>query len=116
MTNRTILQGLKKRLDQAKRTRADDIPGLLWSYQTTSKSPTRKTLVILAFGTKAMIPIEVRIPSPRTLAFDEDPNSQGLQINLNLIKEARTSAEMRSAIYKQKVARYFNKRVKGKLF
>lgn len=54
----------------------------------TSRSPTRETPFMLAFGTEAIILVEARIPSSRTQAFDEKQNPQDLKANLNLIEEA----------------------------
>lgn len=61
---------------------------------------TKKTLFMLAFETEVVILVEVGILSLSILAFDNDQNSQDLWVNLNLIEKARTSTELRLAIYK----------------
>ncbi|CAL9235582.1 unnamed protein product, partial [Arabidopsis halleri] len=37
-TNKTILAGLKKRLEAKKGVWADELDGVLWSYRTTPRS------------------------------------------------------------------------------
>ena len=89
---------------------------MLWAYRTTQRLPTGETPFALAFGTEAVIPIELKLPSVRVMAFDEHQNSQGLKANLDLLEEKREVAQVRMAVYRQKVARYYNSRVKNKAF
>ena len=63
-----------------------------------------------------MIPIELKLPSVRVVAFDEQRNSQDLKANLDLLEEKRETAQVRMVAYKQKVARYYNSWVKSKAF
>ena len=42
--NKTILNGLKKRLDGAKDRWAEELPNVLWAYQTTPRRSTGETL------------------------------------------------------------------------
>ena len=62
VTNRTMLQGLKARLTQAKSSWVDDLYNILWAYRTTPGTPTRETPFILMFGTEAIIPLDIRLP------------------------------------------------------
>ena len=50
------------------------------------------------------------------MAFDEPQNAQSLRANLDLLEERREIAQVRMAAYRQKVARYYNIRVKNKAF
>ena len=88
----------------------------MWAYRTTQRLPTGETPFALAFGTEVVIPIELKLPSARVVAFDEQRNPQDLKANLDLSKEKRKTARVRMAAYKQKVARYYNSRVKSKVF
>ena len=116
VTNRTLLQGIKARLEKAKETWADEIYHMLWAYRTTQRLPTGETPFALAFRMEAVIPIELKLPSARVVAFNEHHNSQGLKANLDLLEKKREVAQVRMAAYKQKVARYYNSRVKNKVF
>ncbi|XP_052110324.1 uncharacterized protein LOC127741598 [Arachis duranensis] len=63
-TNKVILQGLRKRLDQKKGTWADELASVLWSYRTTPQSSTEETPCQLTYGVNTVIPMEVGEPSP----------------------------------------------------
>ena len=116
MTNRTLLQGIKARLEKAKETWANELYHVLWAYRTTQRLPTGETPFALAFGTEAVIPIELKLPSARVVAFNEHHNSQGLKANLDLLEEKWEAAQIWMAAYRQKVTRYYNSRVKNKVF
>ena len=75
MTNRTLLQGIKTRLEKAKETWAEELYHVLWAYRTTQRLPTGETPFALAFGTEAVIPIELKLLSAQVVAFDEHQNS-----------------------------------------
>ncbi|XP_016173492.1 uncharacterized protein LOC107615997 [Arachis ipaensis] len=57
-TNKVILLGLKKRLDNKKGAWADELASVLWSYRTTEQSATGETPFRLTYGVDAVIPIE----------------------------------------------------------
>ncbi|KAK2998191.1 hypothetical protein RJ639_023764 [Escallonia herrerae] len=109
--NRGILQGLKKKLNEAKGAWVDELPEVLWAYRTTPHSVTGETPFSLCYGTKAMLPVEIGVPTIRALHFSELNNDVGLHANLDLVEEARTQAHVRSVIVKQRVARYYNQKV-----
>lgn len=65
ITNRTLLQGLKTRLDHAKESWPGELPHVLWAYCTTRRIPTGETPLNLAFNIEAMIFLELELPSLR---------------------------------------------------
>ncbi|KAK3040023.1 hypothetical protein RJ639_027334 [Escallonia herrerae] len=65
--NRSILQGLKRKLDDAKGAWVDELPKVLWAYRTTPHSVTGETPFLLCFGTEALLPVEVGLPTVRVL-------------------------------------------------
>lgn len=69
-SNRTILHGLKTRLEEAKGAWVDELPTILWAYRTTSRVSTGETPFNLVYGTEALIPVEVAIGSPRLNAYE----------------------------------------------
>lgn len=54
-----------------------------------SEFSTRETLFRLAFGTEALIPLEVGLPWLRVEKFNEESNLDDLRANLDLLKEMR---------------------------
>lgn len=75
MMNKKILQGLTTRLDEDKGRWAEELPNVMWAYHTTSYTLINKTPFSLAFGTKAMIPIEIGLPTMWIKYFNELSNS-----------------------------------------
>ena len=59
-----------------------------------------------------MIPVEVRVTSTRRAAFNEEGNDDKLRFNLDYLDEVRDKTSSRMAKYQQKMAEYYNKRVK----
>ncbi|GKV07083.1 hypothetical protein SLEP1_g18889 [Rubroshorea leprosula] len=77
---------------------------------------TRETPYHLAFGTEVVIPVEIGVPSFRVTHFDEGRNGQLLGENLDLLAEVREEARLRTLVYKQKLANFYNKRVRPQAF
>ena len=82
----------------------------------TPRVPTGESPFSLAYGTEAMIPLEIGLPSTRVEQYREPDNSECRRADLDLLSELRREAQLRMAFYRQKVARYYNAKVKLKLF
>ncbi|XP_050217638.1 uncharacterized protein LOC126668489 [Mercurialis annua] len=80
VTNRTIVNGLKKRLDEAKGRWADELHSVLWSYRTTPKAGTGRTPYSLTYGCEAMVPVEIGMPTIRVQYFDEQQNEDNTRL------------------------------------
>ncbi|KAK2996329.1 hypothetical protein RJ639_026105 [Escallonia herrerae] len=114
--NRSILQGLKRKLDDAKGAWVDELPKVLWAYRTTPHSVTGETPFLLCFGTEALLPVEVGLPTVRVLQFSEAENEENLRGNLDLLDDVRAQALDRVISTKQRVARFYNRRVRMRIF
>ncbi|KAK3026399.1 hypothetical protein RJ639_042609 [Escallonia herrerae] len=90
--NRSILQGLKRKLDDAKGAWVDELPKVLWAYRTTPHSVPGKTPFLLCFRAEALLPIEVGLPMVRVLQFLEAKNEENLRGNLDLLDDVRAQA------------------------
>ncbi|RDX84908.1 hypothetical protein CR513_33970, partial [Mucuna pruriens] len=76
----------------------------LHGYRTSVRTSTRATPYSLVYGTEAILPIEVEIPSLRVLA------------KLNLIEEKRLTALCHGQLYQRRVKKAFDKKVKPRVF
>ncbi|XP_071712195.1 uncharacterized protein [Rutidosis leptorrhynchoides] len=76
------------------------------------KRSTGETPFSLVYGTEAVIPAEIRVPTHRVLAFDVENNSSALRENFNLLEERRIMSAIRQEDAKQRMEKYYNKRVK----
>ncbi|XP_057760072.1 uncharacterized protein LOC130980403 [Arachis stenosperma] len=83
------IEGLKKKLGEAKGEWADLIPEILWSYNTSIQSATGETSFKLVYGTEALIPVEVSVPTLRTEVYDRSNNLQARAAELDLVEEER---------------------------
>ncbi|XP_048620045.1 uncharacterized protein LOC125590502 [Brassica napus] len=116
--NKTVLDGLKKRLEPKKGRWAEELEGVLWSHRTTPRRATGETPFDLVYGTECMIPVEVEFPGVRRrfLPEREDLNSAMLLDELDLINERRDQALIRIQNYQHAAAKYYNSNVRHRRF
>ena len=81
------MNGLKKRLDDAKERWVEELPHVLWTYQTTPRQSTGETPFSMTYRAEAVIPLETGFLTLRTNAFTSDGNDELLEKSLDLIKE-----------------------------
>ena len=108
VTNRTLPKLIRTRLEGAKGAWPEELPGVLWAYRTTMRTPTGETPFKLAFGTKAVIPVEVRMLSLKRTCYDERSNDEGLKLTLDCLLKVRDDAAQRMALYQERMTRYHN--------
>lgn len=116
VTNRILLRGIEKRLQESKNKWPEELPNVLWTYKTSPRTSTGETPFKLAYGTEAMLPIEVGSPLHRVINFEEVANEDGLRVNLDLVDEVRDQAVTRMEKYKEKTRDYFGKKARVKSF
>nr|XP_027096214.1 uncharacterized protein LOC113716116 [Coffea arabica] len=78
--NRTVLQGLKTRMESAQSNWLDELPSVLWAYRTKPRTATQETPFSLTYGVEAVVPAEVGLPSPRTQNFVAASNEEELRL------------------------------------
>lgn len=88
--NKTIKHTLKAKLDKTKGDWIDKLPEVLWAYRTKTKTSTRETPFLLAYGYEAIIPVEVGVDSLRRETFNEEDNEAFMRLRLDLIEEYRS--------------------------
>ena len=80
------------------------------------RTPTGETPFKMAFRTEAIIPVEVGVSSLRKAWHDEQSNDEGLKLALDCLPEVKDDATQRTALYQERMKRYYNKRFKLKRF
>lgn len=106
VTNRTLLKSINVRLEGAKGTWSEELPSVLWAYQTIARTLIGETPFNLTYGTEAIIPVKVGVTSIRREFFDENVNNDRLRMNLDCLDKVRNEASQRMARYQQKMAKY----------
>ena len=112
--NKVIVNGLKKRLDDAKGRWVKELPHFLWTYRTTPRKSTGETPFSMTYGAEAVIPLENGFPTMRSSAFTSDGNNELLKKNLDLIEKRREDARVQLAYYQHKLKRGYDMNVKLK--
>ncbi|GJR98666.1 reverse transcriptase domain-containing protein [Tanacetum coccineum] len=114
--NRSLGEGIKARLDEKSKDWIEELPHVLWAHRTMIKSSNGETPFSLTYGTEAVIPAEIGMPTLRTAEIDQTKNNEALGINLDLIEERREQAAIQEAKSKKKMEKYYNSRVRGTSF
>ncbi|XP_055830943.1 uncharacterized protein LOC129899973 [Solanum dulcamara] len=95
------------------------LPYALLGYRTTVRTSIGATPYLLVYGTEAVIPAEVEIPSLRIIQEAELSNADWVRNrieHLALIDEKRMTAVCHGQLYQQRMTRAFNKRVRPRTF
>ena len=87
--NKVIVNGLKKRLDDAKGKWVEELPHVLWTYRTMPRRSIGETPFSMTYGAKAVIPLETGFPMSRTSSFNPSDNNEQLKKSLDLIEEKK---------------------------
>ncbi|KAL0404564.1 UNVERIFIED_CONTAM: hypothetical protein Sradi_2097200 [Sesamum radiatum] len=86
VTNRILVQGIKRRLERVGGNWAEELTSVLWAYRTTPRGSTGESPFSLVYGTEAIIPAELSILSHRVMNFSKECNENLLRVNLDLIE------------------------------
>ena len=112
--NKIIVNGLKKKLDDAKGKWVEELPYVLWTYRTTLRRSIGATPISMAYGAKAVIPLETGFLTLRTSLFALDSNDNLLEKSLDLIEERRENVMVQLAYYQQKLKQGYDSSVKSR--
>ncbi|GJZ86753.1 reverse transcriptase domain-containing protein [Tanacetum coccineum] len=93
-----------------------NFPHVLWAHRTMIKSSNNDTPFSLTYGTKAVIPAEIGMPTYHTAVGDAVHNDEELQLNLDLLEERRERVAICEAKAKLNMTKYYNVRVRGVTF
>ena len=110
--NKVIVNGLKKRLDDAKGKWVEELSDVLWTYQTMPRKSIGETPFLMTYGAEAVIPLENGFPTMRTNTFTSDGNDELLKKNLDLVEEWRENAMVQLAYYQHKLKQGYDMNVK----
>ncbi|XP_055826299.1 uncharacterized protein LOC129894651 [Solanum dulcamara] len=95
------------------------LPYALLGYRTTVRTSIGATPYFLVYGTEAIIPAEVEIPSLRIIQEAKLSNADWVRNrieHLALIDEKRMIVVCHGQLYQQRMTRAFNKRVRPRTF
>ncbi|GAA0172029.1 hypothetical protein LIER_25937 [Lithospermum erythrorhizon] len=105
--NRIIFKGVKKNILHSGKgggSWIEELPMVLWSLRSTPNQATGEAPFSLVYGTEAILPAEVGLPTYRTIGFEEESNDQRLKEYLNFLDELMDEALYKTVKYKQLMA------------
>nr|XP_025888391.1 uncharacterized protein LOC112942053 [Solanum lycopersicum] len=97
----------------------EKLPFALLGYRTTVRTSIGATPYLLVYGTEAVIPAEVEIPSLQIIVEAEIEDTEWVKTRLEqltLIDEKRSTAVYFCQLYQQRMARAYNKKVHPRHF
>ncbi|XP_055830918.1 uncharacterized protein LOC129899950 [Solanum dulcamara] len=97
----------------------ENLPFALLSYRTMIRTSTGATPYLLVYGTEAVLPMEVEIPSLRIIQEAELSDAKWIQSRyeqLMLIDENIMNAVCHGQLYQHRMAKSFNKKVRLRQF
>jgi len=106
---------MKRRLDKAKGTLAEEVPRIVWAYHTTPQSTTKERPFSLVYGSDAMIPVEVE-SSPHFHNFVAEESNEERKVNLDLLDEVREKARIKVEALKRKVEYRYSSKLRPRQF
>ncbi|XP_070667596.1 uncharacterized protein [Malus domestica] len=115
-SNKTIINCLKNSLTDKKGKWPDELLECLWAYRTTKRRATGETPFPLAFGSKAIIPPNIIVPSISTLLPSIEQNSKEMATSLDMVEEKCEHTITLIATYQQQFLSNYNKRAKIRQF
>ncbi|XP_042437124.1 uncharacterized protein LOC122023099 [Zingiber officinale] len=105
----------KVKLDHVGGDWVEELPNILWVYQTTPRESTGLIPFHLVYDSEVVIPIEVRVPSVRRMLYDQG-NTKRRLAELDFIGEVRERATIRLTTYRQKMCQNYDRRVMPRFF
>jgi ribonuclease HI len=113
-SNKTILNGIKKRLEEAKGRWVEELPTILWTFRTTPRSSTGETPYSLTYGVEAVIPLEVGLPTLRSEQYDQEDNELMLAKDMDLAQERRDLAMIKLASYQGDLKKRYGRNINAR--
>ncbi|KAI5324079.1 hypothetical protein L3X38_033152 [Prunus dulcis] len=120
-TNKTLLRILSKMVYEYEGGWSVHFPDASWAYRTSPRSATGFSPHSLVYGSDAISPVEITIPTARVsavndLEWDTKSCSDWRLLDLEALDEKRAEAERRIALYHKAVAQAYNRTVKPRAF
>lgn len=90
--NKIVLSGIKKKIEGAKGTWDEVLPKILWAMSTIVKDAIGYTPFSLVYGSDAILPVEIGIPSTRIAYYSHHEKDNVKRVFLDLLPETRGNA------------------------
>lgn len=114
-TNKTLINILKKMLEDMPGAWDEKLPMVLWAYRTSKRKPTGFTPFSLVYGTEAVLPVELAVPSA-IIALSHGLIPDPRHVQFEALDEHRDKARENFKVYTQQLSRAYENLVKPREF
>ncbi|XP_020680657.1 uncharacterized protein LOC110098239 [Dendrobium catenatum] len=117
--NKTLIQIIKKTLNDNKCQWDESLVEALWAYWTTFGTLTQSTLFALVYGSEAVLPLEVQIPSLIIAIQNQITTQQNSQLHLEELEGLegrRLQAQQNLELYKARMIQAHDKLMRPRTF
>jgi hypothetical protein len=117
--NKTLGKILKKMVTKNRRDWHDRLFEDLWAYRITVCTPTQATPYSLVYGSEAILPLEVQLPSLQVAVHEEITNDKQIRLRfqeLDALEKGQLQAIQNLELYRQNMVRAYDKLVKQRVF
>nr|XP_010321281.1 uncharacterized protein K02A2.6-like [Solanum lycopersicum] len=113
------IKNILRKMVQSSRQWHEKLPFALLGYRTTVRTSVGATPYSLVYGTEAVIPAEIEIPSLRIVVEAEIDDDEWIKTRLeqlSLIDEKHLTSACHGQLYQRRMARAYNKKVHPRHF
>ncbi|KAG9446524.1 hypothetical protein H6P81_012652 [Aristolochia fimbriata] len=117
--NKTLCKILKQTIGANKKSWDEKLGEALWAYRTSFRTLTQSTPYSLVYGTEAVLPLEVQLPSLRVVVREGLTTEECAQLRLaelESLDEQRLEAQQHLECYQSRMTQAFNKKVRLRSF
>jgi hypothetical protein len=117
--NKTLGKILKKMVTKNRRDWHDRLFEDLWAYRIIVRTPTQATPYSLVYGSEAVLPLEVQLPSLQVAVHEEITNDKQIRLRfqeLDALEKGQLQAIQNLELYRQNMVRAYDKLVKQRVF
>ncbi|KAJ1700848.1 hypothetical protein LUZ63_000627 [Rhynchospora breviuscula] len=110
--NKVLIKILRKTVGNNQRNWHEKLLEALWAYRITHRTATQVTPYSLVYGTEAVLPIEVELPSLRVVMASEISLTKQMQLRfqeLDGMDERRLAAQQNLELYQARMTRAYEK-------
>ncbi|XP_011627845.1 uncharacterized protein LOC105421591 [Amborella trichopoda] len=113
--NKTLCSVLRKSVSSTKKNWHEKLPEALWAYRTLTRSASDSTPYSLVYGSEAVIPLEIQLPSLCIAIYQtmiEDEQVKLCYQELDALDENRFEAKQNLELHRGRMKRDFDESIK----